>query len=498
MVGIGIKQSTVRIWKKKKNEPKGAGFLISDREILTCAHVVEGLGEDIQLDFPLLDKKPRHKARVKKIIPKNPQAGIGDFDDIAVLELAEDEVLEQELHPAKIYEVDLNEIYDREVAVYGFPEDINAGEHVDGRLKFLIDKGWIQINRVKGSRSITKGFSGAAVWDKKGHGVVGMVVTAKTDDQDEDKVIHAYMIPADVLKKAEPLIESIIRKIAGTKEHTGRLVCKLCNRDQQYRKFNKCFEENYNLKPKRAQVYVIEGCEGGCHESGCHESLIFRLRIKCVRKLIQQKTNQTKDPIQYNVPLSSEGDFESRKDDLREKIADRLHMSDDDQNTSLMEQLKLSGLDQAPAILFTHYIDAFKWDKEYEQLITWYIHTYLNYTDSDETLPQILIFFMVLYPKPGHLQRIFRANHRLKKKIINRMDTILKTSKTESRYAKIKELDEVKRQDVRNWFIDNCHWIDSPERDKKISGIFKGREQLCMKDVELKLKEIINSRTSII
>lgn len=86
---------------REPRQPVGAGFLVSARHILTCAHVVEDAlripnhkseqpAEPVFLDFPLLDGQPFLHAKVLKWYPVRDNAVVGEVEDIAVLELSSD------------------------------------------------------------------------------------------------------------------------------------------------------------------------------------------------------------------------------------------------------------------------------------------------------------------------------------------------------------------------------------------------------------------------
>src|SRR4051812_60320 len=91
--------SVVRIWAEG-GRIVGTGFLVTDRHLLTCAHVVaQALGiaqdapgppdGDVSLDFPLLAAGNRLSARVVAWLPvlAGSASGAGVGEDVAVLEL---------------------------------------------------------------------------------------------------------------------------------------------------------------------------------------------------------------------------------------------------------------------------------------------------------------------------------------------------------------------------------------------------------------------------
>ena len=53
-----LQKSVVRIYSGKQGAVIGAGFLASEKRILTCAHIFQNISDDVQtiyFDFPLLD-----------------------------------------------------------------------------------------------------------------------------------------------------------------------------------------------------------------------------------------------------------------------------------------------------------------------------------------------------------------------------------------------------------------------------------------------------------
>lgn len=89
-----FKSSIVRIYSKN-DTVRGAGFLVSQKYILTCAHVVaSALGlpietteipdAEITLDFPYTETTQKFKAKVVFWLPMNPDK---QAEDIAGLEL---------------------------------------------------------------------------------------------------------------------------------------------------------------------------------------------------------------------------------------------------------------------------------------------------------------------------------------------------------------------------------------------------------------------------
>jgi hypothetical protein len=121
-----INNAIVRILKDNGDlcQPVGAGFLVTHRYILTCAHVINnalGISEytdepplfTISLDFPLLTKHKPLSATVHKWYPIKEINSIGEFEDICVLELSLKTALPREAYPIPLVALEGNAFFDR-------------------------------------------------------------------------------------------------------------------------------------------------------------------------------------------------------------------------------------------------------------------------------------------------------------------------------------------------------------------------------------------------
>jgi hypothetical protein len=178
----------------------GAGFLVSDRYLLTCAHVVTAeLGippntQEIPTGFVELDFLVASGQKVKsKVIywqPVNPsQVG----EDIAGLVL--EDSLPEGIQPLRL--ISCGNFWGHQVRILGFPKDHGAGIWATGTLRDKQAQGWVQFDGIASQdRAVEKGFSGAPVWDETVKGVVGMAVAAEKRRED---VTAAFMIPTSIL-----------------------------------------------------------------------------------------------------------------------------------------------------------------------------------------------------------------------------------------------------------------------------------------------------------
>jgi hypothetical protein len=189
----------------QRGVPCGAGLLISEKEILTCAHVVSGIvGRD---------RDPRQSPQTSIVVdlPHSNVTGTltaytdlwDQANDIAVLTLSKR--LRFDLPSVSlIIEEDL---WDNPFRAFGFPEGYDNGVWASGVLRGHTASNWLQIECKSGSGYIVQpGFSGSPVFDDHAGGIVGMITTA---DLNPD-IRAAYLIPSDVLVKVVPALKSIV------------------------------------------------------------------------------------------------------------------------------------------------------------------------------------------------------------------------------------------------------------------------------------------------
>ena len=184
----------------------GAGFLVTGRHLLTCAHVVcDALGQPasatptelVHLDFPLIANSQPLTARVVIWRPKQPN-GEGD---IAGLELSSPPP--DGACPIRL--VAANNMWGHACRAFGFPATHDNGVWASGVLRDRKANGRIQIEDTKiPGYAIQPGFSGTPVWDDELGGVVGMIVTASGNKERRANIKAAFIIPTDKLIEALP------------------------------------------------------------------------------------------------------------------------------------------------------------------------------------------------------------------------------------------------------------------------------------------------------
>ncbi|WP_189397442.1 trypsin-like peptidase domain-containing protein [Streptomyces sp. FBKL.4005] len=182
----------------------GAGFLVTGRRVLTCAHVVRWSDRAaVTVSFPHARELGELSATV--VVHGGWAGEVTDPGDVAVLELDRDVPLAPAgfAPPAAAY----TEPYPKLIA-YGFPEGYDEGtlaeyQAVSGQ---LIAGEWLELVAWNGhGQPLVAGFSGAAATLPDGR-VAGMI-TAASDAPDVRK---GRMLPLDVMARYWPGLRELV------------------------------------------------------------------------------------------------------------------------------------------------------------------------------------------------------------------------------------------------------------------------------------------------
>lgn len=193
-----LASALVRVWDQDGNIT-GAGFLVSERMVLTCSHVVaQALGTAeiglvsrqgfVSVDFALIRDAAfrRQKANIVSLpVVPNPA---GMVSDIAVLMLEVEAPTGSRPLPLSLDP----EVRQHPFTTFGFPSfsPHDNGDWADGIIEGLGSAGLLQIRSgSRQGRRVQRGFSGAPVWDMELGCVVGMITEADRDS--EDRVAYA-------------------------------------------------------------------------------------------------------------------------------------------------------------------------------------------------------------------------------------------------------------------------------------------------------------------
>jgi WD40 repeat protein len=194
----------------------GAGLILDDRHVVTCAHVVmaalqlaEGtVGRPVDavtVDFPALGGAATSARVVADGWTPITEDGRGD---IAVLELAENRP-QVAVPVIRVARGTLNHRF----MAYGFPRNVDFGLAATGRLLGRSGPGWqwIQIGSEGPGAPIESGFSGSPVWDNELGAVVGIIVAQDRRPWVRGEAQIAWMIPAEVLVQAWPSMSESVQ-----------------------------------------------------------------------------------------------------------------------------------------------------------------------------------------------------------------------------------------------------------------------------------------------
>jgi WD40 repeat protein len=182
-----IEASIMRVMQG--NSVVGAAFLVSDRVVATCAHVVQSAGVKVggKISLRLAGGK-KIEATVEPEFWRDPNA-----EDISILSL--DEPLGN-IQPLRLGSSSGTK--GNKFSTFGFPEE---GQELSGGGEII---GPATINEIKAlqlrSPEVTPGFSGAPIFDEITKRVVGMVVAITPPDQYQRLGTTAFAIPSETIR----------------------------------------------------------------------------------------------------------------------------------------------------------------------------------------------------------------------------------------------------------------------------------------------------------
>ncbi|QES57758.1 hypothetical protein DEJ51_29290 [Streptomyces venezuelae] len=200
-------------------EVAGAGFLVAEEVVVTCAHVVRGAGSgpggSVRLAFPHATGAPRIEGRVLNGPWRDPEA-----EDVALVRLSST--------PAGVTPLPLGSASGcrgHQVRSFGFP----AQAPPDGHFGFGVAGDLLPAT---GSRSahlqltaandLGTGFSGGPVLDEVTGLVIGMLTEITAPDKHERGQGIAYVTPTEVLREIWPgLVEQDVCPYRGLETFTA-------------------------------------------------------------------------------------------------------------------------------------------------------------------------------------------------------------------------------------------------------------------------------------
>ncbi|MGO4457938.1 trypsin-like peptidase domain-containing protein [Streptomyces sp. M-16] len=182
-------------------QPAGAGFLVAEGVLVTCAHVVEaaggGPGGRVQLLFPHLAGAPRTEGEVLDGAWRAPAD-----EDVAIVRLAGTPAGAQVLPLGSAEGCRGHRVHS-----YGFPAQAQEGGHYGyakaGDLLPAAGTGGLHL-QLTAANDLTTGFSGGPVIDEVTGLVIGMLTEITAPDAYERGQGIAYVTPTQVLREVWP------------------------------------------------------------------------------------------------------------------------------------------------------------------------------------------------------------------------------------------------------------------------------------------------------
>ncbi|MGV9384989.1 WD40 domain-containing protein [Nonomuraea sp. NPDC003707] len=209
-------------------------MLVGEREVVTCAHVVNSALERdlrsqdapddiIKVSFPLIANDLQRKARVIRWFPPNPSGVSGD--DLAVLQLTDS--LPRGAAPAHI---DASAPGPGQIVdIFGYPgvPPRPDGGWVEAVVRGLVGGGRVQLDGSEGSAlRVQPGFSGSPVIDRAGGGLVGLLVAAPrgASGERDSYAIAVNRIRALMTTGSDPPVRMRVPVSTTLAGHTGPVV----------------------------------------------------------------------------------------------------------------------------------------------------------------------------------------------------------------------------------------------------------------------------------
>ncbi|MCX4750113.1 tetratricopeptide repeat protein [Kitasatospora sp. NBC_01287] len=193
--------------------PEGCGTLVTDRLVLTCAHVVDPANPaepptgPLHVHFPFLAE---HEQIPAWVVPGGWHPRQGWAGDVALLELSRP--APPGAGPAPLCRTDAD-LFDHTFRCYGFPKGHESGGvSIRGDIVGYSEIDWLQLESTTPTGWTTEpGFSGAPVWDNTLRGVVGMVAARQKPDRTDRRVGFAKSL--DSIGRLWPALGPLVHDI---------------------------------------------------------------------------------------------------------------------------------------------------------------------------------------------------------------------------------------------------------------------------------------------
>ncbi|MFE7032448.1 tetratricopeptide repeat protein [Streptomyces sp. NPDC057621] len=206
----------VSIRRLHDRPPNGAGVLVTDRHVLTCAHVTIANKRWQPPEGPVFVQFQHDETRtlLRAVVIEggwHPQDSVLRTGDLAVLELLDP--LPESARTAPLVSAE-GKLWKHEFHVYGYPEGDHktGGVSASGVIQGRAATDWIQLEAAsERGHTLAPGFSGTPVWDITLGGVIGIVAARDRPGERHDPRT-GFAIPVDALAGFWPLLRQLIRQ----------------------------------------------------------------------------------------------------------------------------------------------------------------------------------------------------------------------------------------------------------------------------------------------
>lgn len=427
-----------------EEEVVGTGFLVGDRHILTCAHVVNSAldipettvkkpTEIILLDFPFVAKGEHLKAKVIKWYP----VADDNVSDIAILEL-----LDAIPNNCQSLSTLKNHQLGHSFQAYGFPQGYgDKSIFTQGTIKANLADGTVQIQDCK----IEEGFSGGPVWDEQA--VVGIIVGV--DEQDSSL---AFFIPTNILIKAWDKLSQYCRPSKKQESIPLHLLPYSPDRDKQIWALRDAIKKRAEKFPDkhRPLLCVIHGDE-----------------YQCLSKFVDRFILEPKIISEQMVDYGERNAKYLRLPNIVNDFGGRI----------------LAGLEYFPKIPFILYSEIYTEDWQYYGK-TDIIHDFINFwiNDSNYDTPPLLVCLCFNY----QTRFLYRFKNNKIKRVFDKL-----ASEQPHDVVVLPELLSIERRDVEDWarIYLNEHFY---EIMPYVRNLFKKpKQKIAMEPLAHQLKQIL-------
>lgn len=465
--------------KAHLNMPCGAGVVVDDRKLLTCAHVVKaalGLREALEqpeqlisVDFPLATMNKRVSAKVI----------FWDFEaDIAGLEFTEE--IPNEVTPVFLHKT--NDLMENSIKSFGFPSGYPKGTWAKGELRGPIDSGWVEIvdSQLTG-HFVQQGFSGGPVWDETLQCCIGIVVA--TDSVAASRT--SYLMPAVVIGDKW---KALSVKVAERKSRSAAprifppLLPYRVDCSSQKIQLEKICENSRSDSPKPI-VIVVHG-----NDNQAHDMFLNRLKYEFIPAII--KSNSINDiHLPWPADMNNVNDLHKRLTrSLGEKVLYDPTITCEDVQKNLASDGRIAVVD---TILLTD-----EWMKHRGGFLESYLDYWQNWPSLNPR-QNLFVFLFLTHKTPSETSVFNKIRYTLRKKQI-----LVKISHCEFHHypriiaALLPELigasqfdaEEWARTEARDYLGDDLTVVMS-----KIRKLYENLENIPMETLAFKLKEILTS-----